>query len=89
MSDLTTSTIQPRRRPHQRRHIELSDDILMPRDEFAREILGVSDKTAQRMNLPTTYIGNLAHVLKNASLRIVAERVRRRNEPPKRRRRVR
>ena len=72
-----------RRRPH----IKLADDILMPRREFARDILGVSDKTAQRMNLPTTYIGNVAHVLRGASLRIVAERVRRRNQPPQRRRR--
>jgi hypothetical protein len=39
------------------------------------------------MNLPTTYIANVAYVLHNASTEILAERVRQRNqpEPPKRR----
>lgn len=63
-----------------RRHIELADDVLMPRREFAKDTLGVTDKTAARMNLPTTYIGNVAHVLKNASLRVIASRVRRPNQ---------
>jgi hypothetical protein len=52
----------------------------MPRREFAEEILGVTDKTAMRMNLPTTYIGNVAHVLKNESLRMVAARAQRSNQ---------
>lgn len=86
MTNTTLTTDPPRRRPHLRRHIDIGDDVLMPRAEFAQEILGVSDKTAARMNLPTTYIGNVAHVLKNASLKIVADRVRRRNQPPTRRR---
>ena len=63
-----------------RRHIELADDVLMPRREFAEAILGVTDKTARRMNLPTTYIGNVAHVLRNASLQVVESRVRRPNQ---------
>jgi len=44
------------------------------------------DKTAARMNLPTTYIGGVAYVARGESLKIVAARVRRRNEPPTRRR---
>jgi len=52
----------------------------MPRKEFAEDVLGVTDKTASRMNLPTAYIGNVAHILKNESLRVVAERVRRPNQ---------
>jgi hypothetical protein len=63
-----------------RRHIELADDVLMPRREFAEDILGVTDKTASRINLPTTYVGNVAYVLKNASLQVVASRVRRPNQ---------
>ena len=87
MSDISPTIDPPRRRPHQRRHIPLPNgDELMPREEFAEDTLGVSDKTASRMNLPTTYFGNVAYVAKNASLAIVAERVRCRNEPPKRRR---
>lgn len=80
MSNISTTTPH-QRRPHSRRHIEVDGDILMPRVEFAHDILGVSDKTASRMGLPTTYIGSLAYVLKNASLEIVAAKVRRRNQP--------
>jgi hypothetical protein len=63
------------------RHIDLpTNDTLMPRREFAKDVLGITDKTARGMNLPTTYIGGVAHVLKNASLRVVAERVHRPNQ---------
>ena len=82
MSDTTTDALYQRPRAH----IALADDVLIPRREFARDELGVSDKTASRMNLPTTYIGNRAYVLRDASLKIVADTVRRRNEPAKRRR---
>jgi hypothetical protein len=82
MTDLTP-THAAARRPH----IELPNgDVLEPRREFARDTLGVSDKTAQRMNLPTTYVGNLAYVARNASLKIIAERIQRRNSQPQRRR---
>ena len=87
MTDPSTDTTAARR-PKTRRHIEIDGDTLMPRSEFA-EYLCVSEKTAQRMNLPTAYIGNVAYVAKNASLRVVAERVRRRNQPPEGRRRSR
>jgi hypothetical protein len=77
MSD--SSPVNARRGPG--RHIELPiNDTLMPRKEFAEDVLGVTDKTASRMNLPTAYIGNVAHILKNESLRVVAERVRRPNQ---------
>jgi hypothetical protein len=88
MSDISTETAAPtkRRGPQPRRRIELPDgDYLQPRAEFADSELGVCDRTAARMNLPTTYIGNVAYVRHNASLQVIAERVRRRNEPPKRR----
>ena len=66
--------------------IEIPGDVLMPRKAFARTVLGVSERTAVRLNLPTVYIGGLAHVARNASLKIVAGLVQRRNQPPKRRR---
>ena len=65
--------------------IKLADDELVPRREFANEI-GVTERTTQKMNLPTTYIGGMAYVARKASLQIVAGGVRRRNQPPKRRR---
>lgn len=77
MSDKSPTTAQ--RRPGV--HVVLADDVLMPRREFAVDILGVTDKTAARMGLPTTtYLSNVAHVLKNESLRLVAARVRRPNQ---------
>ena len=38
------------------------------------------------MNLPTIYIGGHAYIARNASLKIIADRVQRRNQPAKRRR---
>lgn len=75
------------RRANERPRIQLATgDFLEPRRQWAGGV-GISDKTAGRMNLPTAYIGNVAYVLHNASTEILAERVRRRNqpEPPKRR----
>lgn len=65
--------------------VEFFSNLLEPRANFAGE-MGVCDKTASRMNLPTTYLGGVAYVARNASLKIVAERVRRRNQPQQRRR---
>ena len=81
MSDPSPANV---RRSRPRAHIKLADDELMPRREFAEDILGVTDKTASRINLPTTYVGNVAYVLKNASLQVVASRVRRPNQRPPR-----
>jgi hypothetical protein len=78
MSDQTPAKIRP--------HIQLAGDVLVPRREFAQE-LGITDKTAQRKDLPTTYIGNVAYVPREESRRIIAETVRRRNEPRVTRRR--
>jgi hypothetical protein len=65
------------------RHIPLPNgDVLVPRREFAKETLRVSEKTARRMNLPTTYIANIAHVARNESLAQIAKGIRR---EPKRR----
>lgn len=87
MSDpITIDTPRSPRRRHVRRHIEIDGDVLVPRSEFAADILGVSDKTAQRLNLPTTYVANVAYVAREASLKIIGEHVRRRNQPPHRRR---
>ena len=89
MSDLTTSTTAVRHtklpsRRRKRPHIQLANgDFLEPRFEWA-EGVGISDKTAGRMNLPTTYIGNVAYVLHNASTQILADRVSCRNEPLRR-----
>jgi hypothetical protein len=90
MSDSTTADVllgKKRRGPQPRRAIPLpGGDTLVPRTVFAEEI-GVSDRSCARLNLPTRYIGNVAYVRRNESLRIIDEGVRRPNEPPKRRRR--
>ena len=46
-------------------------DVLTPRRKLAVE-WGISDKTASRMNLPTTYVGNTAYVPRDASVKILA-----------------
>jgi hypothetical protein len=47
------------------------DDFLEPRYRFAKGV-GISGKTAGKLNLPTAYIANVAYVRHNASLRILA-----------------
>jgi hypothetical protein len=81
MSDITTTIAAPakRRGRQPRRRIDLPNgDFLQPRAEFAEAVLSVSDRTARRLNLPTTFIGNIAYVPHNASLAIVAAHV----QPP-------
>jgi hypothetical protein len=56
-------------------------DTLKPRNRFASENLNVTDRTVQRMGLPTTYIAGVAHVPVNESLNILAARIRRPNQP--------
>jgi hypothetical protein len=89
MSDLSIDTAAPRipRTRQSRQEIHLpSGEVLMPRAHFARDVIGVCERTAVRMNLPTAYVGGVAYVARDASLKIVAERVKRRNvEPAKRR----
>jgi hypothetical protein len=89
VTDISTSA--PLSPPHrltklERPTIELPDgETLKPRAKFAAEI-GVSDKTAARLNLPTTYVGCVAYVAVNASLKQIAARIKRRNQPTVRRR---
>jgi hypothetical protein len=60
---------------------------LQPRAKFAAEI-GVSDSTAKRMNLPATIIGGCSYIMRRAALQLLADRAKRRNEPPARRSRI-
>lgn len=86
MSDLSIDTFPATRRASERPRIPLANgDFLEPRRQWAGGV-GVSDKTASRMNLPTAYIGNVAYVLHNASTEILATRVRPRQPEPQRRR---
>jgi hypothetical protein len=60
--------------------IELPNgDKLRRRRDFARDTLDITDRTAQGLGLPTTYIGNVAYVPVNKSLEIIASRVQRKN----------
>jgi hypothetical protein len=65
--------------------IAIPDDVLIQRKLFARTVLGVSERTTTRMDLPTTFISGIAYVARDASIKIVADQVRRRNQPVKRR----
>lgn len=91
MTDLGTVSdkARPKRGPRRadRKPIPLPNgDFLQPRLDFAGE-LGIHERTVSRFNLPTLYIGGIAFVTHNASLAIIAEGIRRRNQPPVRRRR--
>jgi hypothetical protein len=57
--------------------------VLTPRAKFARDYLNVHDKTASRMNLPTTYIGGVAYVDRDPSLEMIGDGVRSRKQPTK------
>jgi hypothetical protein len=74
----------PRLRADNRPDIEIDGETWRPRKRFAAE-LKTSDKTAQRLNLRTLYFAGVAHVPVNESLRDLATRARRRNEPARRR----
>jgi hypothetical protein len=72
------------RPPETRADIPLPNGrVLMPRAKFARYYLNVHDKTASRMNLPTTYIGGVAYVDRDASLEMIGDGVRSRKQPIK------
>jgi hypothetical protein len=84
---MTTDVKDIIRRPRRTlSQIEIPGDVLMPRKAFAHEVMGVCERTAARMDLPTTYVGGIAFVARDASLKIVADLVKRPNQPPKRRR---
>jgi hypothetical protein len=84
VSDIQPTTVASRPTRESRPDIALPDgETLQPRVKFCREI-GITEKTATRWDLPTTYIGGCAYVTRNASLKILAGRVRRRHQPTKR-----
>ena len=89
MTDVSTAPLpRPQPRCDTRPDITLpGGEVLTPRIKFAQSI-GLSDDTARKMNLATTYIGSVAYVPRNASLMAIASRTKRRNEPPARRRRL-
>jgi hypothetical protein len=75
-----------RRGPPARLRIDLpSGDYLEPRATFATETLGICDRTAARMKLPTHYIGAVAYVPHNESLELVAAGIKRAPEPSRKR----
>jgi hypothetical protein len=77
-----TEQNQKTRRRHVRRHIQLpGGKTLIPRAEFAHDTLGEDERTTRRRNLPTTYISGVAYVDRDASLKIIADTVRRPNQP--------
>ncbi len=86
MSDCSPPATNPHRVRVSVDNIALPDgETLILRDKFAAEI-GISDRTARRLNLPTTYISGAAFVKRNASLQILADSAKRRNQPQKPRR---
>jgi hypothetical protein len=74
-----------KRRSTKRPHIQIAGQTWKPRSMFAADDLGISDRTARRMNFRTALIGGIAFVPVEESLRDVAARARRRNDPPRRR----
>jgi hypothetical protein len=51
------------RRGKNRSHIQIGGDTWKHRHEFARDELGVSDETVQRMNRKTLHTAGIAYVL--------------------------
>jgi hypothetical protein len=65
----------------QRPDVRLPDGrTLRPRIKFAGGV-GISDKTAARMNLPTVYIGGVAYVDLDSSLECIGDAARPRKRP--------
>jgi len=60
-------------------------DYLLPRCQWA-EAIGITDRTARKLDLPTVYVGGVAYVPHNASTQRIADQLKVRNEPPPRRR---
>jgi hypothetical protein len=83
--EFVTPTLRTRR--EDRPDIKLSDgEIARARVNFARD-LGVSNDTVREMGLSTIYIGNVAYILVNRARAEIAARAKRRNEPPRVKRR--
>jgi hypothetical protein len=88
VSDLSLDTppTRPRRsRADDRPVISLPNGKeLYPRRQWSKD-KGVTERTAKRMNLPTTYISNVAYVLEPDSTEQLAAGVRRQQPVPRRR----
>jgi hypothetical protein len=92
MTETSTSPAQQRHwRREDRPDIVLpthgEPETLMPRARFAEHVK-LSEDTLRKLNLPTVYVAGVAHVKKNASLMLIADGAKRRNEPPTRRRKL-
>ena len=85
MSDIAITTVT-RYRPKPRPDITIAGKVWKPRTRLADK-LGITDRTAARMNWPTAYIAGVAYCPEEESLADIAAGARRRNEPPKHRRR--
>jgi hypothetical protein len=71
----------------QRPTITLPDGrILKPRARIAAD-LGVSERTIRRMNADTVFIGNVAYITEKSVLEIITGTIKRKNQPPRTRRR--
>jgi hypothetical protein len=88
--DAISREAKPKKGPRRENRHPISlpgGDMLVPRRDFAEKEIGVSERTLIRLNLPTVYIGGVAHVARDGSLAVIASGVQRRNQPPVRRRR--
>jgi hypothetical protein len=87
---MSDTTLTPQSRATYRR--ELRPDITLPNGKVLRPRvrvatdLNVSERTIARMNVPTTYVGNISYIDVEATLKIIGDTLVRRNQPPKRRR---
>jgi hypothetical protein len=93
---MTETSTAPAAPAQQQRHWRREDrpdiklpngEILTPRIKFADDVK-LSEDTLRKLNLPTVYLAGVAHVKKNASLMLIANGAKRRNEPPARRRKL-
>jgi hypothetical protein len=92
MSDFAVDTSAPRAPKKQRPtaktrpRIPTADgDFLEPRQQWAG-VVGITDRSARKLNLPTVYIAGVAYVPHRRSTEILVDRAQRRNEPAPHRR---
>jgi hypothetical protein len=86
VSDITvTPSPRQRMRREDRPSITLLDGkVIVPRIKFAGEV-GLSERSVIRMNLLTKFIGCVAYVDRDEGLKKIGAGMKRRNEPPRRR----
>jgi hypothetical protein len=79
------AALSPRLTAEDRPDIRLSDGrVLTPRARLADEIK-VNERTLARRDPETVYVGGVAYVDRERTLQDIAQGLKRRNEPPKRR----